>query len=56
MNKQLTYPELWHMLRPLYGEAEAKAVARWLLEVCFGLSLTDIAGGAVERWVCHWNG
>ena len=41
----MTYEALWHRLTPLYDEGEAKAVARWVLEVRFGLSLADILCG-----------
>ena len=45
----MTYQELWKSLSPRYGEHEAKAVARYLLEVGYGLSMADILGGATER-------
>lgn len=44
-----TYPQLWQRLTPVYGEAEARAIVRLVLEERFGLTLTDIVSGEVER-------
>lgn len=44
-----TFEGLWRSLLPRYDEGEARAVVRWLLEVSFGLSMTDIVCGAIER-------
>ena len=41
----MTYNELWHLLAPLYGDGEAKAIARLVFEVRFGLSMSDICLG-----------
>ena len=41
----MTYNELWHLLTPLYGDSEAKAIARLVYEVRFGLSFSDICLG-----------
>ncbi len=41
----MNYQELWHQLRPLYGEGEAKAMARLVYEVRYGLTLSDICIG-----------
>ena len=41
----MTYYELWHLLAPLYGDGEAKAIARLVFEVRFGLSMSDICLG-----------
>lgn len=41
----MTYNELWHQLAPLYGDGEAKAIARMVYDVRFGLSLSDICIG-----------
>ena len=41
----MTYNELWHLLAPLYGNGEAKAIARLVYEVRFGLSMSDICLG-----------
>jgi release factor glutamine methyltransferase len=41
----MTYNELWHLLAPLYGDSEAKAIARTVYDVHFGLSLSDICIG-----------
>ncbi len=37
----MTYETLWHLLTPLYGEGEAKAIARMVYEVRYGLTFTD---------------
>ncbi len=44
----MTYQEIWQCLSSSYDEREAKAVARYLLDVGYGLTMTDIIGGAVE--------
>ncbi len=44
----MTYQEIWQRLSSGYDEREAKAVARYLLDVGYGLTMTDIIGGAVE--------
>ena len=41
----MTYNELRHLLAPLYGDDEAKAMARMVYDVRFGLSLADICIG-----------
>ena len=41
----MTYKELWNLLVPLYGEGEAKAIARMVYEVRFGQSFPDICLG-----------
>ena len=41
----MTYETLWHLLTPLYGEGEAKAIARMVYEVRFGLTFTDLCIG-----------
>jgi len=45
----MTFKDFWLPLCPLYGDAEARAIARMVMERRFGLSLTDVACGAVER-------
>ncbi len=45
----MTYRELWQSLTSRYTESEAKAVARYLLEVGYNLSMTDILSGGTER-------
>ena len=45
----MTYRELWQSLTSRYTEPEAKAVARYLLEVGYGLSMTNILSGGTER-------
>ena len=41
----MTNNELWHLLAPLYGDGEAKAIARLVYEVRFGLPFSDICLG-----------
>ena len=45
----MKYEELWKPLSNVYNSGEAKAVARYLLEVRYGLTMTDIVCGEVER-------
>jgi len=45
----MTYPELWRRLLPMYEEGEAKAIVRLVLETRFGLSLADICAGKVTH-------
>lgn len=45
----MTYTEIWKRIEPACGTDEAKAVARLVLEERFGMSMTDICCGAVER-------
>ncbi len=45
----MTYNEMWRTLASTYGENEAKAVVRVLLDDLFGISLTDILCGCVEK-------
>ena len=49
----MTYEELWHRLIPLYDAGEAKAIVRWVLDVRFGLSRTDILCGKVTELSAH---
>ena len=49
----MTYEELWHRLTPLYDAGEAKAIVRWVLDVRFGLSWTDILCGKVTELSAH---
>ncbi len=41
------FSTLWHRLSPTYTASEAQAIIRLVLEDLYGLSLTDIAMGAV---------
>lgn len=41
--------EIWQPLVAIYGEGEAKAIVRYVLEVAFNLSVADIYSGAIER-------
>ena len=45
----MTYQDLWHRLTPLYDEGEAQAIVRLVLEVQFGITLTDIYTGKVNE-------
>ncbi|MGN0221262.1 MAG: peptide chain release factor N(5)-glutamine methyltransferase [Prevotella sp.] len=44
----MTYQELYKPLLPLYGEGEAKALVRYVLEEEFGLTLADICCSALD--------
>lgn len=41
----MSYQELWHRLAPTYGEGEAKAIARMVYEVRYGLTMSDLLTG-----------
>jgi len=41
----MSYQELWHRLSVTYDEGEAKAIARMVYEVRYGLSLSDLLMG-----------
>ena len=45
----MTFDDFWQPLTKIYDRGEARAVARWLLEVIFNLTMTDIVSGAVEQ-------
>ncbi len=45
----MTYSDLWHRLLPLYEPSEAQSIVRWLLDMSFGMSLTDIVCGKVSE-------
>lgn len=45
----MTYEAFWKPLRRRYDDAEAKAVARMVLEVSCGLTMTDIVCGKTEE-------
>ena len=49
----MEYEELWHRLTPLYDAGEAKAIVRWVLDVRFGMSWTDILCGKVTELSAH---
>lgn len=44
----MKYEEVWKKLTTVYDDHEAKAVARYLLEIRYGLTMTDILCGKVE--------
>lgn len=48
-NHQDIYTRLWRSLTPIYGDGEAKAVVRLLLDEGFGLTLTDIMSGKADE-------
>ena len=45
----MTYTEFWKPLTALYGEGEAKGMARLVMEIGFGLTTTDIVMGRTEE-------
>ena len=45
----MTHNELWHRLTTIYDAGEAKAIARWVLDVRFGMSVADIYSGKVTE-------
>ena len=45
----MTYEQFWQPLTTLYDAAEARAVARMVLELRFGLTMTDVLCGQAER-------
>lgn len=44
----MKYEEVWKKLTTVYDDHEAKAVARYLLEIRYGLTMTNIICGKVE--------
>ena len=44
-----TYQQLWQSLTPLYDAGEAQAIVRTVLDVKFGMTLTDIICGKVNE-------
>ena len=47
--KMKTYQQLWQSLTPLYDAGEAQAIVRTVLDVEFGMTLTDIICGKVNE-------
>ena len=47
--KMKTYQQLWQSLTPLYDAGEAQAIARTVLDVKYGMTLTDIICGKVNE-------
>ena len=45
----MTYNQLWKRLTTIYNEREAQAIVRTVLDVLFGMSLTDICLGKVTQ-------
>jgi len=44
-----SYQELWHRLTAVYDDREAKAVAQWLLDTAFGLTMADVLCDGLAR-------
>lgn len=44
-----TYQQLWQSLTPLYDADEARAIVRTVLEVKYGMTLTDIICGKITE-------
>lgn len=49
MDYPVTYHQLWSSLLHLYDADEARAIIRMVLDSRFGMTLTDIACGGVEK-------
>ena len=47
--KMKTYQQLWQSLTPLYDAGEAQAIVRTVLDVEYGMTLTDIICGKVNE-------
>lgn len=47
--KMKTYQEFWQSLTPLYDAGEAQAIVRTVLDVEYGMTLTDIIFGKVNE-------
>ena len=47
--KMKTYQQLWQSLTPLYDAGEAQAIVRTVLDVNYGMTLTDIICGKVNE-------
>ena len=47
--KMKTYQQFWQSLTPLYDAGEAQAIVRTLLDVEYGMTLTDIICGKVNE-------
>ena len=45
----ITYQQLWQSLTPLYDAGEAQAIVRMVLDVKYGMTLTDIICGKVNE-------
>jgi release factor glutamine methyltransferase len=45
----MKYETLWRRLASIYDTDEAKAIVRWVLDIRFGLSLTDIVCGKTDE-------
>lgn len=45
----MTYQELTHRLSTIYDEREARAIVRMVLDIRYGMSLTDILSGKMDE-------
>ncbi len=45
----MTFRQFWTPLKQIYDDREARAVAQWILEIGYGLTMTDILSGALEK-------
>ena len=45
----MSYQQFWHRLAQIYDEGEAKAIARMVYEVRYGLSLSDLLMGRDDK-------
>ena len=45
----MTYEDLWRRLTSVYDAGEAKAIVRYVLDVGFGMSATDVYCGKVTQ-------
>ncbi len=48
INGKMNYREMWTRLSPLYGDAEAKAIVSYVLDVRYGMTMSDILCGGVD--------
>ena len=46
-----TYQQLWQSLTPLYEAGEAQAIVRTVLDVRYGMTLTDIICGKLMNYL-----
>ncbi len=49
ISEMKTYQQLWQSLTPLYDAGEAQAIVRTVLDVKYGMTLTDIICGKVNE-------
>lgn len=44
-----TYQQLYYRLKPIYGEREAKEIVLLMLEIGFGITMTDVVCGKLDE-------